>query len=143
MIQRIQTIFLLLAGGAALGLFALPMATTSEAKADSVLFADAAFNIQDGPVMMGAFAVAGLLMIATIFLFNNRKLQMTLTKVGLFVTGVGIGVSAYRFFADQAVDAAQPASGVALPILVVIFAYLALRYINKDEKLVRSVDRLR
>ena len=143
MIQRIQTIFLLLAGGAALSLFALPFATTSEAKADSVLFADATFNIQDGPVMMGAFALAGLLLIATIFLFNNRKLQMTLTKVGLFITGVGVGVGAYHLSNDQAVDVAEPALGIALPLLVVIFAYLAHRYINKDEKLVRSVDRLR
>jgi peptidoglycan/LPS O-acetylase OafA/YrhL len=143
MIQRIQTIFLLLASGAALSLFALPLATTSEAKADSVLFADAAFNIQDGPVMMGAFALAGLLLLVTIFLFNNRKLQMTLTKVGLLLTGVGIGVGAFYLSKDQAVDVAEPALGVALPLLVVIFAYLAHRYINKDEKLVRSVDRLR
>ena len=143
MIQRIQTIFLLLASGAALSLFALPLATTSEAKADSVLFADAAFNIQDGPVMMGTFALAGLLLLVTIFLFNNRKLQMTLTKVGLFLTGVGIGAGAYLYFNDQAADAANPATGIALPVLVLIFGVLAHRYINKDEKLVRSVDRLR
>lgn len=143
MIQRIQTIFLLLASGAVLGLFALPLATTNEAKVDSALFADAAFNVQDGPVMMGAFALAALLLLVTIFLFNNRKLQMTLTKVGLFFTGVGVGLGAYYLFNDQAVDTAEPAVGIALPALAIIFAYLAHRYINKDEKLVRSVDRLR
>ena len=143
MIQRIQTIFLLLAGGAALSLFALPMATTSEAKADSTLFADASFDVMDAPVLMGAFALAGILLLVNIFLFNNRKLQMTLTKVGLFLTGVGIGASAYLYFSDQAADAATPAAGVALPILALIFGILAHRYISKDEKLVRSVDRLR
>ena len=143
MIQRIQTIFLFLAGGAALGLFGLPLATTSEAKTDSVLFADATYNIMDAPVLMGAFALAGLLLLVTIFLFNNRKLQMTLTKVGLVLTGVGIGAGAYLYFNDQAADAANPATGIALPVLVLIFGVLAHRYINKDEKLVRSVDGLR
>lgn len=143
MIQRIQTIFLLFAGGAALGLFGLPLAKTSEIKADSALFADATFNIQDGPFMMGAFALAGVLLLVTIFLFNNRKLQMTLTKVGLFLTAVGIGVGAYRYFMDKAAEVAEPAMGIALPVLVLVFGILAHRYINKDEKLVRSVDRLR
>lgn len=143
MIQRIQSIFLFLAGGASFGLFGLPVATTTEAKANSVLFADAAFEIQDGPLMMGAFALAGLILLITIFLFNNRKLQMSLTKLGVIMTIIGAGIIGYRFFTDQAADLAQPAAGVALPFLALIFGAMAHRYINKDEKLVRSVDRLR
>ncbi|MEL6969818.1 MAG: DUF4293 domain-containing protein [Bacteroidota bacterium] len=143
MIQRIQSIYLFLAAGAAFALFAVPFATTPEVQADSVIFADATFNTQDSIAMMAGFGLAGLLLLVIIFLYNNRKLQMNLTKVGIFLAGVGVGGAAQRYFSDSAADAAQFAAGVALPALIIIFAFLALRSINKDEKLVRSVDRLR
>ncbi len=143
MIQRIQSIYLFLAAAAAGAMFALPIATTAEAQADSAVFADAAFEVQDTMAMMIAFGLAAMLLLVIIFLYSNRTLQMNLTKAGLFVTGVGVGVGVYQFFNDEAADLAQPAAGIALPILVVVFSYLALRNIRKDEKLVRSVDRLR
>lgn len=143
MIQRIQTIYLFLAAAAAGALFALPIATTTEAQTESVVFADAAFEVQDATTMMVAFGLVALLLVVIIFLYSNRKLQMNLTKLGLFLTGVGIGAAAYHLFTDQAASIAQPAVGVALPLLVLIFSFLALRNIGKDEKLVRSVDRLR
>ena len=37
----------------------------------------------------------------------------------------------------------RPSWGVALLALSVVFDYLALRYIRRDEELVRSADRLR
>lgn len=143
MIQRIQSILLLLAGGGAFSLFGLPLATTPTASDASVLFADAAFRIQDNLVLMGAFGVAGAILLATIFLFNNRKLQMTLTKVSLLLLVVGVGAAAYFFTTDAAVDSAQVAAGVAMPAIAIVLGILAHRYILKDEKLVRSVDRLR
>jgi len=143
MIQRIQTIFLFLAAVAAGALYAVPLATTTEAEPASALFADAAFEVQDGPVMMGTFGVAALLMLVTIFLFRNRILQMNMTKIALFIAAIGVGVGAYRFFVDQAMDKAQPALGIGLAVLVLILGILAHRAINKDEKLVKSIDRLR
>ena len=143
MIQRIQTIYLFLGAAAALALFGLPVATTAEAQADSALFADAVFNLQDHMLLMGAFGLTGLLLLVIIFLYNNRKLQVNLVKGVLVLCGAGIGFGVSRFFIDQAADAAQPAAGIALPLLVIVFTILAIRKINKDEKLVRPVDRLR
>lgn len=143
MIQRIQTIFLFLAGGTSFGLFGLPFANTAEVQTDSALFADAAFNLQDNPILMGIFAACGLLLILTIFLFNNRKLQMKLTLLGLVLAIIGVGMGGYYLSQDAALNIAQPAAGAALPILTFVFAILAHRSINKDEKLVKSVDRLR
>lgn len=143
MIQRIQSIYLFLAAGAALALFALPMATTTEAQADSVLFADASYTVQDHSILMGGFALIGLILLVVIFLYSNRKLQMNLIKGVLFLIGVAVGFGVSNLFSDQAADLAQPSVGAALPLLALIFAFLALRNINKDEKLVRSVDRLR
>lgn len=143
MIQRIQSILLLLAGGGALSLFGLPLATTPTAADATSLFADAAFRIQDHPALMGVFGAAGAILLATIFLFNNRKLQMTLTKASILLLVAGIAAAAYFFFADAAAAAAQAAAGVAMPVLAVVLGILAHRYILKDEKLVKSIDRLR
>jgi uncharacterized membrane protein YqjE len=143
MIQRIQTVFLFLAAGAAFGTFGLPFATTNAQVEASALFADATFNVMDNPVLIGGFALAGLMSLAAIFLFNNRKLQMNITKLCLFVLGVGVGVGTYFFVNDNAQEQAQLAAGIGLPFLSALFAFLANIYINKDEKLVRSVDRLR
>ena len=143
MIQRIQSIFLLLAGAASFSLFMLPFASTSEAQVDSVLFADAAFNVQDNTIMMGVFAACGLLLVLAIFLFNNRQLQMKMTLLGLILAVAGVGASGYFLSQDAAFKLAEPSGGVIMPIATFVFAILAHRYINKDEKLVKSVDRLR
>ena len=132
-----------MAAAAALALYALPMATTVEAQPASALFTDADFDVQDGPVMMVTFGLAALMMLVAIFLYNNRILQMNITKIAVFVALVGIGFGVYQLYADQATKLAEPAMGAALPILVLILGILASRYINKDEKLVKSIDRLR
>lgn len=143
MIQRIQSIFLLLAGLAAFSLFKLPFANTAEAQADSALFADTLFNIQDNGLMLGLFVLCGVLLLATIFLFNNRQLQMKLTLASLLIALVASGLMAFHWMQDAAAAIAQPAAGVAMPLLILIFSVLAHRFIKKDENLVRSTSRLR
>ena len=143
MIQRIQSIFLFLAAGASLGLFLLPFASTNEAQANSTLFADATFNVQDNTIMMGIFALCGLLLFVNIFLFNNRKLQMKVTLFSILLVIAGACFAVYSVTQDAAMRLAEPDTGIALPVLALVFGFLAYRYINKDEKLVKSVDRLR
>ncbi|RME93401.1 MAG: DUF4293 family protein [Bacteroidetes bacterium] len=143
MIQRIQTVFLFLAAVAAFGTLGLSFATTEEPIEASALFADAHFNVLDSPVLIGDFVLAGLMLLVAIFLFNNRKLQMTVTKLGLLVLGIGIGLGVYFFLNDQAQEKADLALGIGLPLVTIIFGYLAHVYIKKDENLVRSADRLR
>ena len=143
MIQRIQSIFLFLGAGSCFGLFGADAADTPAPVAESTLFADAQFTLFDDPVLLGLFGLAGLLLLAGIFLFNNRKLQMkiSLAAVALVVLGVGYGV--FRFLNDAAADLATPDVGLALPLLAIVFAVLARKYIYQDERLVRSADRLR
>jgi len=143
MIQRIQSIYLLLAGGAAFGTFGLPFASTDTAQTNSALFADSVFNNMDSIAVLGSLVGAGAVMLITIFLFNNRKLQMNLTKFGLFLAGVATGAGAYALGTDAALQKANPQLGLVLLVLVLLFGMLAFRAIKKDEALVRSVDRLR
>jgi hypothetical protein len=141
MIQRIQTIFLLLASGAAFALFKLPFATTNEA-VEATLYSDKVFNIHDHVALLGLFAGAGALALISIFLFKNRKLQMILTRVALLANIAGLLVAAF-FFSNEANKVGEAGLGVYLPVVFVIFGLLALRFIKKDDKLVKSMDRLR
>lgn len=143
MIQRIQTVFLILASALSAGTFGLPFATTEEAVAQSDLFADATYSVMDKPIMIGAVAIAIVVWLVAIFLFNNRKLQMNVGLAGIIILSFAIGFGGMEFYNDSAKAVAQPAVGIALPILAIIFAILAMNNIKKDEKLVRSVDRLR
>lgn len=146
MIQRIQSIFLLLAGGASLSLFGLPFASTTEAAPDSQLFADRVYNLMDTPALIALFAIAGLLAIVSVFLFNNRSLQMRLTIFAFIANLLGV-VVAIIFYMQNSQDLGEQAiddgAGIYMPIASFVLLLLAYRFINKDEKLVRSMDRLR
>ena len=146
MIQRIQSLFLLLASGAAFALFALPFASTEATISSSSIFSDALYDLKDHIGLMILFGLAGVLAFVSIFLFNNRKLQMTLSRVALIANILGMVLAVILFWQDlQGMGDAVPndQAGAYLPLGVIVFVALALRSINKDEKLVRSMDRLR
>lgn len=146
MIQRLQSVFLLLASGSCFGLFGTDAADSNAPIATSALFADTEFDLFDDPLLIGLFALAGALFLANVFLFNNRKLQVKLSWVALLMAVTGVAYGAYRFATDAAASTADgitPDFGVALPVLTLVFALLANKYIKADEKLVRSADRLR
>ncbi|MEL6945738.1 MAG: DUF4293 domain-containing protein [Bacteroidota bacterium] len=149
MIQRIQSIFLFLASAACFGLFALPFASTDQPIAASELFADSTYEITDHIALIILFVGAGLLALTAIFMFNNRPLQINLSRVSFVAAIVGLVLGLILFFNDGIVESGQSLPnptdgfGTALPIIAGIFLLLAIRAINKDEKLVRSSDRLR
>lgn len=146
MLQRIQSVFLLLAGGASLSLFGVPFATTPRAVEGSAIFADAAYTVQDQVALMALFAVGGALAIAGIFLYRNRLLQMRLSIFSFIANLIGVVLGVIFFMQNSNDVGEQPVNdgiGVYLPIAAMILVLLAYRFISKDEKLVRSMDRLR
>lgn len=146
MIQRIQSIFLLLAGAASFSLFGLPFASTSEAIASSQLFADGVYDLFDTTALIAFFGLAGLLSIIGIFVFKNRKLQMRLTIFAFIANllGVVLGIVFYmQNSQDVGEQVVNDGAGIYMPVLSFVLLLLAYRFINKDEKLVRSMDRLR
>ena len=143
MIQRIQSIYLLLAGASVLSLFALPLANSKKDIAASTLFQDSIFNLQDHIALLVLFALGGGLALLSIFLFNNRKLQIKLNQGVLFLLVAGIGLAAFLLFNDNTIEKAQLDLGTFAPLLGFIFTTLGIRSIKKDEKLVSSADRLR
>jgi len=143
MIQRLQSIFLLLASGSCFGLFGTDAADSPAPVADSTLFQDASFNVFDSPVLIGAFALAGVLLLASIFLFKNRPLQSKIAMVSILAVVIGVGFGLYLFFTARVPAGVTPDVGLGLPLVAIIFGILAGKYIKADEKLVRSADRLR
>lgn len=146
MIQRIQSLFLLLAGGASLGLLGLPFAKTSQPVAQSAFFADGLFNIMDHPAIMGIFLGAGVLSLISIFLFNNRSNQARVAQLAIVANIIGLLLAVVLFMQDSAVQTdamVDDQLGLFLPPISLICLFLAIRSIRKDEKVVRSMDRLR
>lgn len=143
MLQRIQSIFLLLGSGSCFGLLGLPFAETPQAQSGSSLFADALYTIQDNWVLLASFLLGGLVLLLDIFLFKNRRLQSRLSLLSIVIIFIGVVAGVLFFVQDSASRLADFGLGALLPLLAIVFAILANRYIMKDEKLVRSMDRLR
>ncbi|NET31911.1 MAG: DUF4293 domain-containing protein [Cyanothece sp. SIO1E1] len=143
MIQRIQSIFLLLAAIALLGLFGLPFASTAEPVAASALFADQKYNILDHTALSATFIAAAVISLLSIFLFNNRKLQMRLSLLAIAGAVAGLIVAGILYSQDTAGQTAQLGVGFGLPVVSIILTFLAYRNIKKDDTLVKSMDRLR
>ena len=146
MIQRIQSIFLLLAAAASFALYGIPFASTPTKTIDNEIFADQVFNLQDHIGLIIFFSLSGALALVSIFLFRNRRLQMRMTifTVVALIVGIAFGLIYYVQNTGGLGDVAvNDRFGMYLPIIALIFTFLAYRYINKDEKLVKSMDRLR
>ncbi|HHH54750.1 MAG TPA: DUF4293 family protein [Bacteroidetes bacterium] len=145
MIQRIQTVFLLLAAIAFFLLFQFPFATSDIAT--SGFLADKDFDIYDNIVLIILTALGGILALIAIFLYKNRPLQVRLTYLSI-IAGILLVVVAVVLFYNEASKILQKSKindgvGLFLPVLAFILGFLAARFIKKDEKIVRSADRLR
>ena len=81
-----------------------------------------------------------------IFLYKNRKLQFRLSVLGAVFSFAFLFLEYLKveeFKQENSVVSGSYQLGALLPILMVVFFVLAARGIYKDEKLVRSLDRLR
>jgi hypothetical protein len=145
MIQRIQTLFLLLAAFSFGALFIFPFATSTVASAHYL--SDSAYDIRDNVILLTlTIFLIGIVMLA-IFLFKNRKLQRKLVYLVIFLA-IAMSVTSYVLLKMDAGNTLQSAGvhvqpGTILPVLGILFSFLAGYYIGKDEKLVKSMDRLR
>jgi len=146
MIQRIQTIFLLLAA-IILGItFAFPFVRALGPTVFVPFLYDGVYNVVDHPALIVTFAATALLCLLSIFLFNNRPLQMRVTMLSVLLTIVCAGLTIFLF--TQLVPmfyalSLRYSAGLFLPLGAILFQILAYRGIKKDERTVRSMDRLR
>ena len=143
MVQRIQSVLLLLASGASFAPFALPFAIGQAPESASGVFADGVYNLHDNLILLLSFSLAGVLGLVAIFFFRNRKWQKTLALLTALLILLGIAFMVTFYF--RAADGIQAsiAAGSIIPVAGLLAAFLARRFIQKDENLVKSMDRLR
>ncbi|MDC8106262.1 MULTISPECIES: DUF4293 family protein [Chryseobacterium] len=129
MLQRIQTIWIFLAVLAAVFLF-----ITGQ---DVAVFG----NI---PVVDSACIVLVLVGLLSVFSFKNRKRQILLNTISIIINALLIGVLAY-WLLNLSGGIQFPEKGIepVFPLIAIICLFIANIYIRKDERLVKSVDRLR
>jgi hypothetical protein len=86
--------------------------------------------------------------IYAIFLFKNRKLQLKISKSLLFLNFAFLVVLLVDFYLTKKqftslISINTLGFQILWPVLMVVFAILALVGIRSDEKLVQSMDRIR
>lgn len=167
MLQRIQSLFLLLALLVNVAIILVPAWQFTQGKdLESITalgvaadFAEPAtdqsrmfFEHTDSTKQIVHIAFFALLSLATIGLvvvilgFNDRMRQKRLAYAAILLImleiGALIGLSTLGPVFVQG-NNASPALGFALPIVSIILIWLAIRRIQKDEDLVKSIDRIR
>ena len=142
MIQRIQSVWLLLSSASFLLLSRLPIATGVKTDGSEVkLMADERLHIM-------LFAIVLLVLpLITIFLFKNRVGQKKLIWVHSLLA---ILMVTFFWLAKDAFTAVEPpfassayGLGVIVPIIGLVFNVLAFRGIRADEKLIKAADKFR
>ena len=144
MIQRIQTLYLLVATLLSGGLvFWLPLWVDAQKKSFFVLdaFADKSYLLIGMSVL---FFVSALLTFVAIFKFKNRQLQFVLGRLSILINLILLGILVY--FSQNLSGETQVSEkgiGLLIPVFTIVLVVLANKAIKKDEELVKSVDRLR
>lgn len=136
MIQRIQTIWLLLAAAAS---FASLKLSFYSGKKDSMQFEQLSGSTGSFFLLVLSVAVA-LLCVVSIFLFKNRKLQMRLALAGFVAQLVVLFLSIQE---TAAFTEGNYTLTSIFSFVIPVFLMLAVLGIRKDEKLIKSMDRLR
>lgn len=155
MIQRIQSLYMFLGFVAAIVMYFLPLAGFSQKEGGELIYQLLDIAVIQGmgikmqalliPLIMNA--VVAMMLLVNIFLYKNRKLQKRILLVVMVLNLATLG-SAF-FVADQIGNLALITSqasykiGIYAPLLIMMFIVFANRGIRKDDKLVRSADRLR
>lgn len=155
MLQRIQSIYLLLAALVVAALFIFPLVHNVYVNGEtlSVMVTGTYQDINGQSISKQPFtaltvgtAFTAILPLIVIFMYNNRKRQI----IACYVTMVAM--IAYSYWASSTVKAAigdaqlsmsNYGIGILLLSVSLVLMIAAQKSIDRDEKLVRSADRLR
>lgn len=138
MIQRVQTLWLLLASLFAFLTLKFPFYIISGTL--GISNSPIEFNATTKTPLLMLTSILGALCFIIIFMYKQRKLQMKLCILSLVISLVNIFLY-FNYIKEY------PTGGISIfsvfTFLIPIFIILAMRGIYKDEKLIRSVNRIR
>jgi cytochrome bd-type quinol oxidase subunit 2 len=136
MIQRIQTLYLLVAA-----VFAgvIPFFTPTGADENGV-----ATFFHEHPTQLILFLLSAVLSVVSVFLYKNRQNQFVLNRLNIILNFILLGLLTFRLLnLPGETIVSVKGIGVMLPIVSIVCLVLANKAIKRDEDLVKSVDRLR
>jgi len=147
MIQRIQTVYLFISILLTGLLFFMPFAEIAK---DGAIYL---FNVKgvslDGILKENGMIIPILLIVImalhglAIFGYKNRLRQTRIVVFAILVLIALIGLFIYYTYLSFTGALVSFKFGAALPLVTIVIDYLAIRAINKDEALIRSIDRIR
>ena len=137
MLQRIQTVWLFLAAIA----IAITLYFNVYKLAD-----DTSVNLQSNYIAIVLVGISAILSLIALFNFKKRKAQLSMIWANILVI---IGLLAWMFYSIELlkVDINETggmyAFGAFVPLVALVFLFLARSGIKKDVKLLKAYDRLR
>lgn len=136
MIQRIQSLWLLLASACAFAGFKFPFYSGTNPKG----IPDYQLNASENFLLIVVTAIVATLALFLIFLFKKRTLQLRLCVLGILLEAILI----FLYYQEVQKFSTGTYSLTAILHSIIVFAFfMAARAINKDEKLIKESDRLR
>jgi uncharacterized membrane protein (UPF0182 family) len=142
MIQRQQTLWLILATVCAFLSFKFPFVTGKEILTNSAgnAMADIVVDAGSNLFLIILTAASMIISLVAIFTFKDRKLQIRLCFAGLLLSVIIIVLYISKY--TQIVKPV-PALWCILPFVMLLSYFMAWRGVRNDEKLVKSLDKLR
>jgi Domain of unknown function (DUF4293) len=139
MIQRLQTIWLLLAAIFAFLTFKLPFYSGSMT-VKGIVQPDVRLNAASEVTIIILTGLVILLCFVSMFLYRDRKKQLNFTIITLIFSILQL---VFYFLQIQKFDRGIISLSCLFALAIPLFLFLAARGIWKDEKIVKSLDRLR
>lgn len=136
MIQRIQSVYMLIV---VIISGILPFVFSLYTKADVAIFA------YKNDIISGVlFGASSFLAIYSILKFKTRQTQFVLNRLNILINLTLLGIFVYRVLTSSGENLiSEKGVGIFLPVLSIVFLFLANKAIRRDENLVKSADRLR
>ena len=137
MIQRIQTIYLLLAFVVTgVLLFFFPLWTMSDNKE---------YFFMQSQVYTILFGLSTSLTLLGVVSYKKRQNQFVIGRLNIILNLILLGLFVYRSLnlSGETPAVSEKGIGMFLPAVAIVLLVLANKAIKKDEDLVKSVDRLR
>lgn len=151
MIQRIQSVYLLLTTVLLLTAAFMPVGEMIEAdQVTAHVFKPLGISLAEGEFqstwgLFGILLLSAVISGCTIFLFRNRMLQIRMTIFSsLMLIGYYIALVVFIYMLKSDLQATfQLGWALCLPLICLVLNYLAFRGIYRDEIMVKAADRLR
>ena len=137
MLQRIQTIYLILAFVATGVLpFVFPLWIIADGKE---------YYFMHNQLYIVLFGLSTTLTLLSIISYKKRQNQFVMGRLNIILNLILLGLFVYRSLnlSGETPAVSEKGIGMFLPIVAIVLLVLANKAIKKDEDLVKSVDRLR